>query len=317
MEPLVSVIMSTLNTKEEYLIKSINSILNQTYRNFEFIIIVDSGNDNEIIEKINDKRIKIIIHQEKRGLAKSLNEAIEVAKGKYIARMDSDDISVSDRLKVQVEYMEKNQDIDMTSTFYQQFGKSHRVVKESFIKSNYVASKMYYINPICHPAVMFKREFLIKNNIRYDENYIYSQDFELWNRIRQIGKITIIPKIELNYRIHNAQISTDKFKTQSELYYKILERNLEELHIDKENLKYILMLNSRKTDIDIKGLDDFIKLSINKNEELNIYDKKSFKKILKTAFIAIMIKRKKVFSVEFIKNFRYLFLIIGSKINNI
>ena len=312
--PLVSIIMSTLNTKEEYLKQAVNSILNQTYSNFEFIIIVDGGEDDKILEEFKDNRIKIIKHKNSEGLTKSLNEAIEICQGKYIARMDSDDISLKNRIKIQVKYMEKRTEIDMTATFYKEFGKKTKTVIECFNKPKQIDSKLFYTNMISHPSIMFKRDFLIKNNIKYNERYIYSQDFELWTRISKIGNITIIPKFGLAYRIHDNQISSGKSQKQSELYYQVLKRNLEELEIEEENIKYMLMLNSRNTDIDIEGIDKFIKLAINKNKEIKRYNERIFKKVLKTAFATTLIREKKIITFSFLKHIPYLFYIIRKRI---
>ena len=305
--------MSTLNTKEEYLLKSIKSIINQTYPNFEFIIVVDGGNDKQIIDKINDNRIKIIEHNTTKGLATSLNEAIELAKGKYIARMDSDDIAEEDRIEIQLEYMEKRTYVDMTSTFYKEIGNSKKVVMETFTNSDDISAKLFYINPILHPSVMLRKDFLQKNHIKYDENYIYSQDYELWTRIKAKGKIEIIPQIIMKYRIHNCQISVEKFQKQSELYYEILTRNLEELELKKDDIRYLLMLNSRENNIEIKEIDDFIKRVIINNKKIKLYNTKALEKVLRTAFITILIKQKNFFNVVFFKNLKYIYYLAINK----
>ncbi len=312
--PLVSVIMSTLNTKEEYLKEAVNSILSQTYTNFEFIIIVDGGMDDEILLKFQDERIKIIKHDESIGLTKSLNEAIKECKGKYIARMDSDDIALKDRFRIQVAYMEKNPEIDMTATFYKEIGENEKTTIECFNKPKQIDAKLFYINMILHPSVMFKKEFLNTHHITYDENYIYSQDFELWTRIAKKGNIQIIPKILMKYRIHEAQISTGKFQKQSEIYCQILKRNLKELNLEEENIKYILMLNTRNNEVDIVALKEFIKKAIDKNSEIKRYDEKIFKKVLKVAFATILVKQKKIVTIDFLKYGIYLFFLFGKKI---
>ncbi|MCI8575245.1 MAG: glycosyltransferase, partial [Bacilli bacterium] len=182
-EIFVSVIMSTLNTNPDYLKEAIESILNQTYRNFEFIIISDGGNDDEILKLYtDDKRIKIIRHDVSLGLPKSLNEAINISKGKYIFRMDSDDISHVDRLAIQVAYMEKNPNIDIAATYYREIGASKRVVKEQCIYPNQVKCKLFFVNIIAHPSVVFRRESIFSKQLFYDESFRYSQDFELWTR---------------------------------------------------------------------------------------------------------------------------------------
>jgi len=246
-------------------------------------------------------------------LATSLNEAIELAKGKYIARMDSDDIAEENRIEIQLEYMEKRTYVDMIATFYKEIGNSKKVVIETFTNFDDISAKLFYINPILHPSVMLRRDFLQKNHIKYDENYIYSQDYELWTRIKTKGKIEIIPQITMKYRIHNSQISVEKFQKQSELYYKILARNLEELELKQYDIRYLLMLNSRENNIEIKEIDEFIKRVIINNKKIKLYNSKALEKVLRTAFITILIKQKKFFNVVFLKNLKYIYYIAINK----
>lgn len=295
MQHLISVIMSTLNTPTDYLEESINSILEQTYRNFEFIIIVDGGNDDKIIKKIKDKRIRIIKHEKSIGLTRSLNEAIRLSNGEYIARMDSDDISLRKRFEYQVEYMEKNNDIDITSMFYEEIGANEKRVCEIFNKPSEVKCKMFFTNIISHPCVMIKKKFLDKNSLSYNEDYIYSQDLELWTRCAEVGKIAIIPKLGLYYRIHDKQISSEKSNKQLELYYKVLIRNLTELGIRENNLKYLLMLNGKENVNNKKELRGFIKLAIDRNSIVKKYDDRKFKEILKVYYNISCIKSHKIF----------------------
>lgn len=294
MEPLVSVIMATLNTPKEFLEKAINSILNQTYKNFEFIIIIDGGNDDKEIEKYKDERIKIIKHSQSIGLTKSLNEGIEACNGKYIARMDSDDISLENRIMTQVEFMEKNSDIDITAMYYKRIGDANKKVREAFYKTDELKCKLLFTNVIAHPSVMIRKEFLKKNKLEYNDDYMYSQDFELWTRCCKKGKIYIIPKFGLKYRIHNKQISTEKYKVQSNLYYSILKRNLKELDIDENNLKYLLELNGREKIKDKKNLKKFIKLLIENNKKKNIYDSVELENVLKTYYVIACLKSRKL-----------------------
>lgn len=298
MEPLVSIVMSTLNTPEKFLDESINSMLNQTYKNFEFIIIIDGGDDDKLIKKFDDKRIRIIKHDNSIGLTKSLNEGIRASKGQYIARMDSDDISFIDRLQTQVEFMEKNKDIDITAMYYQRIGDVNKKVREVFFRPDELKCKLLFTNVIAHPSVMIRKKFLEENKLQYNEEYIYSQDFELWTRCCKKCNIYIIPKFGLKYRIHNKQISTEKYKIQSELYYSILTRNLMELDLGNEKLKYILELNGRKKIDDKKELKIFIKELLEKNKTQNIYDVKKLKKVLKVYYIIACLKSRKTFCIN-------------------
>lgn len=295
MEPLISVIMSSLNTPKEYLMKAINSILEQSYKNFEFIIIIDGGNDDKIVEKIIDKRIKMVKHENSIGLTKSLNEAIKLSNGKYVARMDSDDISLKERFKIQVEYMEKNQNIDVTSMFYKEIGKSKKNVREVFYNANEIKCKLFFTNLIAHPCVMIRKSFLNKNNMLYNEEFPYSQDLELWTRVVNCGQIAIIPKFGLLYRIHDKQISTEKSQKQMKLYYSVLARNLRELNIEEENLRFLLELNGKKKLSNKKELQNFIKFAVDKNKVIKKYDAKKMKSILEVYYCISCLKARKLF----------------------
>ena len=128
---LVSVIMANYKTKIEYLQEAIDSILNQTYRNFELIIIDDCSQDESVdyIKSINDNRVRLLINDKNSGPAVTRNRGLEVAKGKYIAIMDSDDISMPTRLEKQVAYMEMNPDVFVCGTWFEKFGVENKIRK--------------------------------------------------------------------------------------------------------------------------------------------------------------------------------------------
>ena len=152
----VSVLMSVYNTKEEYLRKAVESILNQSFTDYEFIIFNDGGDKKitTIIQGYSDKRIRLVENSENIGLTKNLNKGITMARGKYIARMDADDISLPNRLKVQYYYMEKHPDIDILggavwsnnvkNVYWRYFSQEWRKVNLLF--GNY---------GICHPTAFF------------------------------------------------------------------------------------------------------------------------------------------------------------------
>lgn len=127
-KPTVSVLMSTYNTPNEWLSESIESILNQTFGDFEFLIVDDCSKTNieEIQKKYNDPRIKWIKNEVNMGLTKSLNKLLRMAKGKYIARMDSDDISLAERFQVQVQFMDKHPNVIVSGTYRRAFGNENK-----------------------------------------------------------------------------------------------------------------------------------------------------------------------------------------------
>lgn len=196
---------------ESFLIESIESILKQTFKNFEFIIINDGSTDSSlnIIRKYaaQDSRIQVIDRQNK-GLVVSLNEGISLAKGKYIARMDADDISLPERLEQQFEYLENNPEITILGTYIEAFGNEGEEAEltnlwfnEKLISDN-IHKKFSIGCPIAHPTVMMKTEFVKAE--KYSYKYTIIEDYELWMRALKKGyKIANLDKVLLKYRVHN------------------------------------------------------------------------------------------------------------------
>lgn len=228
---IVSIIMSTLNTPERYLRQSIESILNQTFKDFEFIIVDDGslGKDIEIIESYNDPRIHVIKNVENKGLPFSLNEAIIQSSGKYIARMDSDDIALPHRIEKQYRYMELHNDVQVLGAVARTFGKK----KKTIISPQYeeVNEQLFFRSSIVHPSVMIRRDFLIENGLLYNESFKCSQDFELWSRIVGKGRISIVPEVLMMYRTHETQISSTKSELQKEYGYSIYQNLFKRLGV--------------------------------------------------------------------------------------
>ncbi len=207
MQPLVSVIMPAFNT-ELYIRQAIESILNQTYKNIEFLIYDDCSTDATvaIIESFADTRIKLIKKQQRNGYTESLIDGIKRAQGKYIARMDSDDISISNRLEKQVNFLEANSDYGIAGSFIQTI---HAVkpaevwkypVEDSDIKNYTIVN-----SPFAHPSVVINREVLIQNNLTYSIDYEPCEDYNLWVDLLKVTKGKNLPEVLLYYRLHDSQ----------------------------------------------------------------------------------------------------------------
>ena len=214
---LVSVLMSVYKEEEKYLREAIESILNQTYRDFEFIIVGDTPQQDRermfpIVEEYaqKDKRIKFYPNEENIGLPKSLNAGLSHCSGKYIARMDADDISVATRLEKQVAFMESHSDVLASSAWLElidEEGKLSGIVccrKESPCKIRLDILKNTVMG---HPVSIFRR-IINDEEVRYDESMNYAQDYMLWVWILQHGDISNIQEVLLYYRISSEQISS-------------------------------------------------------------------------------------------------------------
>lgn len=293
---IVSVIMPTYNTPEEYLKKAIESILNQSYSNLEFIIICDgSVNDEKIIEKYKDSRIKIIKHAKNEGIAKSLNEAMNIAKGKYIARMDSDDISLKNRIKQQVKYMEENNDIVVCGMNARCIGKSNKIKSTYNRKSEEIGVQLLYMNCVIHPTVMLRKSFLDKNKIKYNEKFTCSQDYELWTRIITNNNFAIISKVGLLHRVHSKQISQKKGNIQKRLREEIINENAKKIKTKKiEDARNLLLGLSGDIQIDMSNYKELIKLADSVIKEQDKYTMNLYKKVFYNRIFQLIMTTKEL-----------------------
>lgn len=200
--PLVSILISTYND-ERYIVESINSILNQTYRNLEVLVVNDASTDHtgQLLRQIQDERVIIIENETNRKLAANLNKMIWMAKGKYFARMDADDISMPERIAHQVRYMEEHPEIDVLGTWTELIGNSTGVVTPP-CNHDQICSCLLFQNIIAHPSVMLRASTC---DYRYDESLSAGQDYELWSRLIWNKRFAILPEVLLQYRIHPNQ----------------------------------------------------------------------------------------------------------------
>lgn len=197
----ISVIMPVYNVNGEWLREAIDSILNQTYTNYEFIII-DDGSTNDTPEILTeyaqkDSRIKII-NGEHKGISNALNKGLEVAQGEFIARMDGDDISLPERFEKQINYLKQNPDIGIVGCNIVLFPKEKFMTYQENIG---VLDVLRYC-PVAHPTVMMRNEMLARYQLKYNEEYKTAEDYELWSRAVKYIKISNINEILYKYRIN-------------------------------------------------------------------------------------------------------------------
>ncbi len=192
-QPMISVVMSTYNRAEPALPSAIESVLNQTYENFEFIIIDDGSTDNteDIIKKYarRDSRIRFFKNRKNKGLIFSLNRGLDAARGKYIARMDDDDASLPWRFERQLEALENNPDIiilgggitSRDARLYPPMGKVR--LKDP----KRLEIETYFSSGLAHPTIMIRRDFLEKHHLRYSPQYLYAEDCGLYKDVLNLG----------------------------------------------------------------------------------------------------------------------------------
>ena len=234
--PTISVVMPVYNA-ELYLNIAIESVLNQTFKDFELILINDGSIDNSLkIIKLyaeNDSRIVIIDNAINKGLVNSLNAGLIISKGTYIARMDADDISTENRFQSQVDYLNRNKDIFLISgSFYiiDEEGKIIRI-KQNEYNNEQIVKKIIKFGIIHHPTVMFRNQL----DILYREKAIHGEDLDLWSRLITLGKkMYVSPDLILYYRIHKKSMSSEHSLTQRAFIKKVLEWHNQRLKTGKD-----------------------------------------------------------------------------------
>ena len=242
MKPDISVIMSVYNG-ETYLAEAVESVINQTFKNWELVIINDCSSDatSEILAdfSLKDERIKVHTNEVNLKLPTSLNKAISLCEGKYIARMDADDICLPDRLEKQFKFMEENSDVALSSCRFLTVKNGVYASGGAGGRCDFKALKSMLLvaNPILHPGVIAKAEVMKRFN--YDTTLTCTEDLELWTRmVMENQKIQILPECLLIYRLHDKQITsttlerqhTEVLKIQQKYYETLLEKMAEETH---------------------------------------------------------------------------------------
>jgi glycosyltransferase involved in cell wall biosynthesis len=205
--PIVSVILATFNEPKGLILESIDSILNQSLKDLELLIVDDSTN-NETKTAIDqrsqsDERIKVHRSNKVRGFAKSLNIGLKNARGKYIARMDADDIALRPRLDIQVKFLEENPKYSLLGGSMNIIDENGKIISKRDYPRSSLGLKLWTIlrNPMAHPTVMMRRS-IIDNGYFYDEEFPKAEDLELWLRLmRNNFKIYNLRDVLVNYRI--------------------------------------------------------------------------------------------------------------------
>jgi len=228
--PMISVIMAAFNG-EKYISEAIDSILCQTYSKLEFIIIDDCSNDQTpriiSIYASKDKRIRIIANNNNVGSYKSANLGLSIAKGKYIARMDADDISRPARFAKQVEFLEKHQAIGILGTAYDVIDEKGKVINKlrQPVKDEGIRWQTLFHNSFCHPTIMVRKSVLDQNNIQYG-GMRFAQDYKFTSQILKYSKGANLPEFLVQWRKSKTQISFSKREEQQRDATQISEENI-------------------------------------------------------------------------------------------
>lgn len=303
---VVSVLMPVYNASG-YLAEAIESVVSQTFTDWEFIIVDDGSTDGSdtIIKKYakEDKKIKYYRNEQNLGVIKTLNRGISLCSGKYIARMDADDICVSERLEMQYNFLEKNTGVALCGTYAMIINEEGRPTGKiiNLQSDEYLQISLLFTPSFVHPSIMVKAEVL-KANL-YSDAYKHAEDYELWCRIARNHQVANIPCFLLKYRWHTQNVSVVNNFTQEDTKRKIIRGELQRLALnpDKEELK-LHTISYRQYDAKNKSgkeaFTDYYKLEnwfskiINSNKIAGIYSPNALSAHLWSRWIVLCLAQK-------------------------
>lgn len=231
--PKITVLMAVYNG-EKYLRPTMESVLNQTFKDFEFLIINDGSTDGseEIILAYSDPRIRLVNNESNLGLPKSLNIGLKISQGEFIARQDADDVSEPERLEKQISFLERNSEIGLVGAWYKEIDESGNFIKNVELPcgtKNIYWDVLFY-TPLLH--TMFRKELVLSKAGFYNESYRYAEDWELYSRIATKGiPVANVGEYLISYRIHPKSMSSNSEDLGS------IQHNL---HIRTDNFGHLL-----------------------------------------------------------------------------
>ena len=232
--PLITVLMPTFNS-ENYIAETLWSVFEQTCSDFEVLIMDEAGSSPETAEVISlfeDDRIRLIRNETRLGLAESLNEGIRIARGKYIARIDADDLAKEDRFELQADFLEKHDEYGLCGSRQHHFGVDNDFVHEVAIEHEDIKAALIYGCEVCHSTIMIRKDLFLSNNLFYD-NTKKAEDYELWTRAIHKFKFHNLKEVLGEYRIGADNITKNKFNALSSESAEIASNNLSKyLHVE-------------------------------------------------------------------------------------
>lgn len=258
MSPLVTILMPVHNGAS-YLKEAMDSMLGQSLEDFELLIVDDASTDESaaIVQECKDPRIRFIKSRERLKLSGALNLGLDHARGRYIARMDADDISLPRRLEIQARFLDTNPAIGLCGSWIRYFGAMNSVLKRPLHHEDIRAFTLID-TPFAHPTVMLRRDLLDQHQLRFDGSYFPTEDFELWTRAMRHFTMANLPEVLLRYRAHGSSLTGSDWSTMDEQAVRIIRGQLLPLGIDPtpEALRFHRQLAMSRLPMTLPLLDE-------------------------------------------------------------
>lgn len=296
--PKVTILMPVYNG-EKYLKTAIESILSQTFADFEFLIIDDGSTDSslETIKSFNDFRIKLVQNEKNLGLIHTLNRGFGLCTGEYIARMDSDDISMPYRLEKQVKFLDENKDTAVCGSLIKTFGNVNSSVFRYPEYHEAVKSTLLFKCAVAHPSIMLRKSVI--QGLYFDSSYKHAEDYELWTRLSENSGFFNIQEVLLHYRMHSDQVSQAFYEEQKISAKKIMQNQFK--HLDYLPTEEELELHQRIGSGNVISSKEFfnkaeswLKKLKNLNSKTKYYKEPDFSFVVAEEWFLVCIKSAKL-----------------------
>lgn len=292
----LSVIMPVYNG-EKYLEEAINSVLNQTFNDYELLIIDDGSTDHsvEIIKKFKDYRIRLIKNKGNQGIAYTRNVGLKEAKGEYLAWMDCDDLIEPDRFEIQINYLRKNKEVGICGTALTRFGEGKPRISREYPDSNMIKAALLFYPAIRPATAMYRMKMIKEANLTYDLRLAVAEDYDFYFEASFHFQIINLDQVLYHYRSSESSIMKIYSERQkllfdfhkiiySKAFKKLGISNLEkhfELHYRCSSTQVISLLS------ELKEIYEWLIFIQIKNNDSNLYHKSSFDKVLASRFFLI------------------------------
>lgn len=260
------------------LCEAVESVLRQTQKDFEFLIIDDASTDEtlNVLKRYRDPRIVLLHNETNLGVAITLNRGIESARGSYIARMDADDICEPDRLERQLAFMEKHPGLDLSGSFVRRMGDGFDYVLRFPRGSECLRSYVLLGNPLAHPTVIFRRDALNRHEFRYDSSCGAAQDYELWSRCLRVMDADNLDEPLVHWRANERSVTSARFSESNRTALCVQKAELARLGIsvNDEELAFHRQIGNGSgcsNYAELQCAEQWLKMLLEKNEMVSVY----------------------------------------------
>lgn len=301
--PKVTVLLAVYNRPS--VSNTIDSILRQTFNDFELLVIDNDSTDNtrDVVNAYDDKRIVLVKNEKNMGQTYSLNRGLNLARGEYIARIDADDLMQETRLEKQVEFLDKNPDYGFCGTFVSNINMKNGISIPRKLCSTDKGLRLFQgINScIYHPSVMYRKRVLITNNILYNQDYKMAEDYDMWRKLLSVSKGYNVPEVLTYYRVGDNDSVKHADITKKE-YFEIREKVCESDVLYKYSLKSIqIEKKNKKSIIDCIRINYYLNKYLNNNMSNDDIDYKTIKSCIRSRVYKACAKDNEAFYAYLIK----------------